>query len=163
MWKQIQWVVLVLALLGVMPATAQDSGRSAKLAYEQNTIDVFRGAAPATVFITQTRVMRDRWTMTTQEYESGSGSGFVWDAKGHIVTNYHVIADGNAFEVTFQGGVRVPATFVGGDPNKDIAVLKVSEVPAVHSAGFRCLGRDIDWKWGKRRSPLAIHLVLDKR
>ena len=60
----------------------------------------------------------------------------MWDAKGHIVTNYHVIADGNAFEVTFQGHVRVPATFVGGDPNKDIAVLKVSEVPAVALRGL---------------------------
>lgn len=133
MWNQFRWCVLCVVMVWAIPAQAQESGRavrSAKLAYEQNTIDVFRRAAPAAVFITQTRLMRDRWTMTTQEYASGSGSGFVWDAKGHIVTNYHVIADGNAFEVTFQGGVRMPAVFVGGDPNKDIAVLKVDTLPA---------------------------------
>ena len=139
MWKQILGCVLCVLTVWTVSASAQEggrSGRTAKLEEEQNTIDVFRSTAPAAVFITQTRLMRDRWTMTTQEYESGSGSGFLWDSAGHIVTNYHVIADGNAFEVTFQDGIRVPATFVGGDPNKDIAVLKVESIPAVALQGI---------------------------
>ncbi|MEO1266504.1 MAG: trypsin-like peptidase domain-containing protein, partial [Myxococcota bacterium] len=58
------------------------------------------------------------------------GSGFIWDRKGHVVTNYHVIADGNIFEVTLQDGKTYEAKLVGGDPNKDIAVLKLQKPPA---------------------------------
>jgi len=64
-----------------------------------------------------------------QQYQQGSGSGFVWDQDGHIVTNNHVVDGADKIEVTFSDGTTVQATVVGTDPASDMAVLKV-EVPA---------------------------------
>jgi 2-alkenal reductase len=58
-------------------------------------------------------------------YRRGEGSGFVWDTRGHIVTNYHVIENAEKVEVIFFDGVTVPATIVGSDPDSDLAVLQV--------------------------------------
>ena len=60
---------------------------------------------------------------------SGSGSGFVWDKQGHIVTNSHVVADARTVRVTLWDDTSVPATVVGVDPDSDLAVIKV-DVPA---------------------------------
>lgn len=95
---------------------------------EKNTVSVFRELAPATVFVTQTRVVADMWG-GAEEVAAGSGSGFVWDKQGHIVTNFHVIKDAKSLSVTFQGQKTFPAQVVGADPRKDIAVLKV-DAPA---------------------------------
>ena len=95
--------VLCAVVLINAPAIGQDirSPRSgAMLEDERNTIDVFRAVAPSTVFVTQKRRVRDRWTMSAREYTTGSGSGFVWDTKGHIVTNFHVI---NGARMTWRG------------------------------------------------------------
>jgi S1-C subfamily serine protease len=59
------------------------------------------------------------------EIPQGSGSGFIWDELGHVVTNYHVIRGGDAFSVTFGDGVSYDARVVGFDPNKDLAVLRI--------------------------------------
>ena len=61
--------------------------------------------------------------------QEGSGSGFVWDTEGHIVTNNHVVAGADQIEVTFANGDTVEAELVGADPNSDLAVLRV-DVPA---------------------------------
>jgi S1-C subfamily serine protease len=96
---------------------------------ESNTIAVFRAAAPSTVFVTQTRFVVDYFAGTAEEVPAGSGSGFIWDGAGHIVTNVHVVADARSLTVTFQDQKTFPAQIVGVEPRKDIAVLKV-EVPA---------------------------------
>jgi serine protease Do len=62
-------------------------------------------------------------------YSYGSGSGFVWDKQGHIITNNHVIEGAVKIMVTFSDNTMVPATVVGADPDSDLAVLKV-DVPA---------------------------------
>ncbi len=119
--------------LGAGAALAQPAplGAGAQLEDERNTIEVFRFAAPSTVFITQKRLVRDPWSVKGgRELEAGSGSGFIWDRQGHIVTNYHVIAEGSSFEVTLQNGRTLNAKLVGGDPAKDIAVLQVAANPA---------------------------------
>ncbi len=59
----------------------------------------------------------------------GSGSGFVYDTEGHIITNYHVIADADEVRVTFADGVVLIARVVGTDPYSDLAVLKVDPPP----------------------------------
>lgn len=92
---------------------------------ERNTIAVFRSAAPSTVYVTQTRVVVDDFAGTMEEVPAGSGSGFVWDAQGHVVTNYHVVEKAQSVLVTFQNEKTYPARVVGTEPRKDIAVLKV--------------------------------------
>ena len=62
-------------------------------------------------------------------YRQGSGSGFVWDKEGHIVTNNHVVADADKISVTFYDGTTVSGDVVGTDPDSDLAVVKV-DVPA---------------------------------
>jgi S1-C subfamily serine protease len=101
----------------------------ARIEDERNTISVFRTAAQSTVFVTQTRVVEDYFAGTMQEVPAGSGSGFVWDDKGTIVTNFHVVEGARTVTVTFHDQQTFEAKVVGLEPRKDIAVLKV-EAPA---------------------------------
>jgi S1-C subfamily serine protease len=96
---------------------------------EKNTIVVFRNVAASTVFVTQKRVVVDYFAGTAEEVAAGSGSGFVWDDAGHVVTNFHVVKDAEALTVTFQGQQTFSAKVVGVEPRKDIAVLHV-DAPA---------------------------------
>ncbi|NNE27906.1 MAG: trypsin-like serine protease [Saprospiraceae bacterium] len=93
--------------------------------YENAVINVFEQSAPSVVFITSTTKSQDFWSMDITEIPSGTGTGFMWDIDGHIVTNYHVIEDGNIFNVTFSDQSSYTAKFVGAAPGKDLAVLKV--------------------------------------
>ena len=101
----------------------------ARIEDERNTISVFRNVAQSTVFVTQTRVVQDYFAGTLQEVPAGSGSGFVWDDKGTIVTNFHVVEGARSVTVTFHDQETFEAKVVGLDPRKDIAVLRV-EAPA---------------------------------
>jgi S1-C subfamily serine protease len=112
----------------VAPAPAAGIGTlssGARSEYEQNSVEVFKALAPSVVFVTQKQLRRDSWSRRTAEVKAGTGTGFVWDTRGHIVTNFHVINKGSSFEVTLYDGTTLPATFVGGDPSKDLAVLKI--------------------------------------
>lgn len=101
----------------------------ARIEDERNTISVFRTAAQSTVFVTQTRVVEDYFAGTLQEVPAGSGSGFVWDDKGTIVTNFHVVDGARSVTVTFHDQQTFEAKVVGLEPRKDIAVLKVDAPP----------------------------------
>lgn len=101
---------------------------AALLPEEENTIQVFRGVAPSVVFVTNIAV-RQNVFMDVFAVPQGAGSGFIWDREGHIVTNYHVVAGGNAFLVTLKDHTELEATVVGVEPRKDIAVLKVTAAP----------------------------------
>ncbi len=94
---------------------------------EARRIALYLRVAPAVVNVT-TQVLRTDffWGTTPEE---GSGSGFLWDTDGHIVTNYHVIEGAQQIEVSFGGDASLPATVVGTDPVNDLAVLKVDSVP----------------------------------
>jgi S1-C subfamily serine protease len=99
-------------------------GPLARTEDERNSIAVFRAAAPSTVFVTQTRIVVD-FLGAAQEAAAGSGSGFVWDDQGHVVTNFHVVEGARSLRVTFQNQKTFEASLVGVEPRKDIAVLKV--------------------------------------
>jgi S1-C subfamily serine protease len=101
----------------------------ARIEDERNTISVFKACAPSTVFVTQKRVMVDYFAGVAQEVAAGSGSGFVWDEEGHVVTNFHVIEGARSVSVTFHDQQQFDAKVVGTEPRKDIAVLKVDAPP----------------------------------
>ena len=92
---------------------------------ERNTVEVFEEVASSVVFITSTARQRDWFSMRATEVPQGSGSGFVWDTNGSIVTNYHVVANANSLSVTFSDGTNYKAEVVGTEPSKDIAVLRI--------------------------------------
>ena len=93
---------------------------------EENTIKVFKDAAASVVYVTNVAITQSPY-MDEQAIPQGTGSGFVWDGAGHIVTNFHVVQGGNAFLVTLGDQTQLEARLIGSDPTKDIAVLKVEK------------------------------------
>lgn len=92
---------------------------------EEATIRLFEESSPSVVFITTSNVRQDYWSMNEMEVPGGSGSGFIWNEDGYIVTNYHVIKDADKLQVSLADQTTWPATFVGAEPNKDLAVVKI--------------------------------------
>ena len=96
---------------------------------EQSTIDVFEKFSMSVVHITSLETHKDRMTLDVTEIPQGTGSGFVWDQTGHIVTNFHVVRGGDRASVTLKDGSTYAATIVGTAPDKDIAVLRIDAPP----------------------------------
>ena len=94
---------------------------------EQNSIEVYKTISPGVAFINTTSYTQGWWGEVQEG--KGNGSGSVIDAEGHIVTNYHVVEDAQKLTVSFGGDKTYPAKFVGGDPDTDLAVIKI-EPPA---------------------------------
>ncbi len=92
---------------------------------ERGTIEVFDSASRSVVFITTSALRRDSWSMNLFEVPQGSGSGFVWDRLGHIVTNLHVIAGASTINVVTAGRSEYRARVVGVDPDHDLAVVRI--------------------------------------
>lgn len=98
------------------PATVTD---------EENNIEVYKKMSPGVAFIT-TSARFETWFGEEFERESGIGSGSVIDSQGHILTNFHVIEGASKLTVSFGGDKVYPATLVGGDPDTDLAVIKIT-------------------------------------
>jgi S1-C subfamily serine protease len=96
---------------------------------ETATIEVFKRTAPSVVHITSLVARRDRMSLDVTEIPQGTGSGFVWDTAGHVVTNSHVIADADSAQITLDDGTTYAAKLVGQETSKDLAVLKI-DAPA---------------------------------
>ncbi len=96
---------------------------------EKSTIDVFREASPSVVYITSTQLRRDFFGFSVFEVPKGTGSGFIYDTAGHIVTNFHVISDAKRLSVTLADHSEWEAQVVGREWDKDIAVLKIDAPP----------------------------------
>lgn len=96
---------------------------------ELATIELFQQAAPSVVFVTSLSVGRDLAGRNVVQVPQGTGSGFVWDSQGHVVTNFHVIADADAVHVSFADQSMWEARVVGVAPEKDLAVLRVDVPP----------------------------------
>ncbi|MBX7170589.1 MAG: trypsin-like peptidase domain-containing protein [Pyrinomonadaceae bacterium] len=95
----------------------------AEISDEQNSIEVYKTLSPGVAFINTTSYTQDFWGDV--EEGKGSGSGSVIDNQGHIVTNYHVIEGAQKITVSLGGEKVYPAKLVGGDPDTDLAVIKI--------------------------------------
>ncbi|MBF0293232.1 MAG: trypsin-like peptidase domain-containing protein [Nitrospinae bacterium] len=93
---------------------------------EKEAIKVFQKCSPSVVYITTLTLSQNIFSRNVFEIPKGTGSGFIWDTNGHIVTNFHVVENSNKIEVTLHGGAKMNADIVGVAPDKDIAVLKIS-------------------------------------
>jgi S1-C subfamily serine protease len=90
---------------------------------EKSTIELFKAASPSVVHITTLQV--DQFSLNADLVPQGTGSGFLWDTDGHVVTNYHVIQGANYARVTLNDNTTYPARLTGADPDHDLAVLKI--------------------------------------
>ncbi|MBA3274073.1 MAG: trypsin-like peptidase domain-containing protein [Chthoniobacterales bacterium] len=100
---------------------------------EKSTIELFQKSSPSVVFITTLRI--ERSLASPSVIAEGTGSGFIWDTAGHVVTNYHVIAGlknvGTVAQVTLSDRKSYDAEVVGIAPKYDLALLKIPVVPGV--------------------------------
>lgn len=123
------------------PLSILDNGLTAQ---EQHNIRLFEESAPSVCFITTTTIRRNYYSRNVQEIPSGTGSGFIWDKEGHIVTNYHVIQNADRATVTLSDGTTYQASKVGEAREKDLVVLKIdaprsklTPIPLGSSANLR--------------------------
>ena len=93
--------------------------------FSRNNIKVFSEAAPKVVFVHNLKHLSDFFSFRVTEVQQGTGSGFIWDNDGHIVTNFHVINGADNIAVTTKDGGKFNAKIIGVEPRKDIAVLKI--------------------------------------
>jgi len=97
-------------------------------AEERNTIGVFEAVSPSVVFITTVQHVRNLFSRNVLRVPQGTGSGFLWDEQGHVVTNFHVIQGAQEALVTLGDQRSFQAQLVGASPEHDLAVLKI-DVP----------------------------------
>lgn len=123
-----QVIVLVATPTPALAVVAAPVGLPQGLDSEEaRRVAIYERVAPAVVNITTQIVRNDFfWGSVPEE---GSGSGFLWDSQGHVVTNYHVIEGAQDISVSFGDDVNLAATVVGADPQNDLAVLKVENPP----------------------------------
>ena len=113
--------------------------------HERRTVRLFRRARPSVVCITC--AINDR----RGGRRTGSGTGFIWDADGHVVTNAHVVAGATDIRVTFAGGATHAASLVGAaTAGTDVAVLRLDPQPADQGGGAALLPKGAGWR------PLAL-------
>ena len=130
-----QWAVSLAAAFAVLWAcqvrsTTEASPRAVAprgplASDEQNNIAVFKAVSPSVVNTTPLANARDAFSMNVQQVPRGTGTGFVWDERGYIVTNFHVLQEASGARVTLADQSSFRAQLVGVFPDRDIAVLKV--------------------------------------
>lgn len=125
---------------------------------EQLVTNLYERVGPSVVHITAEVVTMDFFfgPMSSE----GTGSGFVWDDAGHIVTNYHVVADASRIEVVFSDDRQMEAEVVGIDPRNDLAVLRVD--PAAGPLQPVQLGASADIRVGQRAIAIGNPFGLDR-
>lgn len=126
---------------------------------ERSTIDLFEKSRGSVVYISTAQFFRDAWTRNVMAVPRGTGSGFVWDEAGHVVTNFHVIQGASQATVKLADGRDYQAALVGASPAHDIAVLKIGiafqRPPAVP------VGTSADLKVGQKVFAIGNPFGLD--
>lgn len=92
---------------------------------ERATIHLFENLRDSVVYITTRAQVQDFWSRNIFSVPRGTGSGFIWDESGHVVTNYHVIEDASEATVRLANGKDYAATLIGASRMHDIAVLRI--------------------------------------
>jgi S1-C subfamily serine protease len=127
---------------------------------EKATIGIFKQTSASVVHITTLATRQDRVTLDLFQIPRGTGSGFVWDQDGHIVTNYHVIQDADAAQAILADQSTWSARVVGAYPDKDLAVL-VIDAPKSHLMPI-LVGTSQDLQVGQKAFAIGNPFGLDR-
>jgi S1-C subfamily serine protease len=128
---------------------------------EQANIKVYEQVAPSVVHVTNLAERGSAFSLNVQRVPRGTGSGFVWDDDGHIVTNYHVVEGADAATVTLNDHTTYDAARVWAYPDKDIAVLTVNAPRGkLHKIPF--VGTSHDLKVGQITYAIGNPFGLDQ-
>ena len=121
------FAAIVLSVLAAFACEARPVVARGDLTNEEKvTIEVFEKSKRSVVYISTSDRVRDVWTRNVYSTPRGTGSGFVWDEQGDIVTNYHVIAGASEARVRLNDGRDYPARLVGASAFHDLAVLRIA-------------------------------------
>ncbi len=141
------------------PVVAQETSTPV-LAAERQVVEIFRQASKSVVFISNnTVVRRGPFSRNLQEVPQGTGSGFVWDKRGHIITNYHVVRGASSIRVKLADGIY-QAKRVGVFVDKELAVIQI-EAPAEQLHPIK-LGRSSDLEVGMTALAIGNPFGLDQ-
>ena len=124
LWQFLPWIERYL--IGTTSEPRAVTARGELAADERTTIKIFDQASPSVVFISTRQRVRDPWTRNVFSVPKGTGSGFIWDDLGHVVTNNHVIEGASEAAVRLNDGRRYSAVLVGTSPAHDLAVLRIN-------------------------------------
>ncbi len=126
---------------------------------EKSTIELFERSKGSVVFITTTQLVRDFWSRNMFSIPRGAGSGFVWDADGHVITNNHVVQGAAEAKVRLNDGRDYSARLIGASPAHDIAVLRI-RVPERQPPALP-IGTSSDLKVGQKVFAIGNPFGLD--
>ena len=104
---------------------AQADYLSFKTEDEANNIEIFKKASPAVVYVSSTALQRDIFSLNVFEIPQGTGTGFIWNKDGVIVTNHHVIGGADRVTITLNDNTTWDAEVIGLAVSKDLAVLRI--------------------------------------
>lgn len=121
-WTAVPWLSQTAS---GQSATRTVTPRNALDPDERSTVDLFERAKGAVAFISTRQRVVDPWTRNVLSVPQGTGSGFVWDDRGHVVTNFHVVAGAAEARVRLSDGREFGAALVGVSPAHDLAVLRI--------------------------------------
>jgi S1-C subfamily serine protease len=127
---------------------------------EKATIELFENAAPSVVYITSVALQPSLFGLSVTEIPRGTGSGFIWDNAGHVVTNFHVVQGAGGIRVMLSDQTTWRAQKVGEDPDRDLAVLRIG----APSRGLRPIpiGTSNDLRVGQRAFAIGNPFGLDQ-
>ena len=146
--------MLARALISLLIGLLGDLGPE-----ERRHIKVFQQASASVVNVTSLALRRDLFTLDVSQIPRGSGSGFIWDRAGHVVTNFHVIEKGSRFRVTLADQSAWEAEVIGVAAAKDLAVLRI-EAPRSKLTPLE-LGRSATLAVGQRVLAVGNPFGLD--
>ena len=130
---------------------------------ERTNVNVFKQASPSVVNICTKKALtarRGALVLELGRIPKGSGSGFIWDAAGHVVTNYHVISGADSVQVTLADGTEWEATVVSSAPEYDVAVLRINTPP--ERLRPLAIGRSDDLEVGQKVFAIGNPFGLDQ-
>jgi len=155
LWATMTAGLLIPALSAALPVAP----RGPLTAEERVVIDIFEKSKRSVVYISTSERVLDLWTRNIRSIPRGTGSGFVWDDQGNIITNYHVIAGASEARIRLNDGRDYPASLVGASPLHDLAVLRI-KVPSDRPPPLP-LGTSFDLRVGQRVYAIGNPFGLD--